>query len=110
LNISTLKSAIWEAHRGHSLLSTGLTVDIHQQRPQSAVHGLQGELHLQFNFKHTQRQVYHVNVEKLTILDKGDGAPWNPPSPDLPSVAPSTPSKRVRDPAVDSAFDDLSPF
>ncbi|KAJ7865049.1 hypothetical protein B0H14DRAFT_2574175 [Mycena olivaceomarginata] len=23
-------------------------------------------------------KVYHVNVEKLTILDKGDGAPWNP--------------------------------
>ncbi|KAF7372262.1 ATP-dependent DNA helicase [Mycena venus] len=54
-------------------------------------------------------KVYHVNVEKLTILDKGDGAPWNPPSPDLPSAAPSTPSKRARDPAVDSAFDDLSP-
>ncbi|KAJ7934237.1 hypothetical protein B0H13DRAFT_2305960 [Mycena leptocephala] len=46
---------------------------------------------------------------KLTILDKGDGAAWNPPPPDLPSAAPSTPSKRARDPAVDSAFDDLSP-
>ncbi|KAJ6603088.1 hypothetical protein B0H10DRAFT_2229932 [Mycena sp. CBHHK59/15] len=54
-------------------------------------------------------EVYHVNVEKLTILDKGDGAPWNPPSPSLPSAVPTTPSKRARDPAVDSAFDNLSP-
>ncbi|KAJ7866004.1 hypothetical protein B0H14DRAFT_3133234 [Mycena olivaceomarginata] len=54
-------------------------------------------------------KVYHVNVEKLTILDKGDGAPWNPPPPELASAVPSTPSKRARDPAVDSAFDGLSP-
>ncbi|KAJ7857944.1 hypothetical protein B0H14DRAFT_2578114 [Mycena olivaceomarginata] len=63
-----------------------------------------------YNPRFMDSKVYHVNVEKLAILDKGDGAPWNPPSPDLPSVAPSTPSKRARDPAVDSAFDDLSPF
>ncbi|KAJ7841933.1 hypothetical protein B0H14DRAFT_3869057 [Mycena olivaceomarginata] len=56
-------------------------------------------------------KVYHVNVKKLivTILDKGDGAPWNPPPPELASAVPSTPSKRARDPAVDSAFDGLSP-
>ncbi|KAJ6592152.1 hypothetical protein DFH09DRAFT_1073220 [Mycena vulgaris] len=45
-------------------------------------------------------KVYHVNVKKLTILDKGDGGPWNPPSPDLPSAAPSAPSKRARDPLL----------
>ncbi|KAJ7758070.1 hypothetical protein B0H14DRAFT_2634789 [Mycena olivaceomarginata] len=56
----------------------------------------------------TPRQVSHVNVQKATILDKGDGGPWNPPSPDLPSAVPSTPSKRARDPAVENAFDDLS--
>ncbi|KAJ7336979.1 hypothetical protein DFH08DRAFT_813275 [Mycena albidolilacea] len=54
-------------------------------------------------------KVYHVNVEKLTILDKGDGSPWNPPSPGLPSATPSTPSKQACDPTVDSAFDGLSP-
>ncbi|KAJ7826790.1 hypothetical protein B0H14DRAFT_2595642 [Mycena olivaceomarginata] len=57
----------------------------------------------------TPRQVYHVNVEKLTILDKGDGALWNPPSPGLPSATPLTPSKRACDPAVNSAFDSLFP-
>ncbi|KAJ7307886.1 hypothetical protein DFH08DRAFT_823969 [Mycena albidolilacea] len=54
-------------------------------------------------------KVYHVNVEKLTILDKGDGAPWNPPSPGLPSATPPMPSKRACDPAVNSAFDGLFP-
>jgi hypothetical protein len=47
--------------------------------------------------------VYHINIEKLTILDKGGDAV------NLPSAAPPTPSKRARDPAADSAFDDLSP-
>ncbi|KAJ7330809.1 hypothetical protein DFH08DRAFT_814896 [Mycena albidolilacea] len=54
-------------------------------------------------------KVYHVNVEKLTVLDKGDGAPWNPSSPGLPSATPSTPSKRACDPAINSAFDGLFP-
>ncbi|KAJ7828156.1 hypothetical protein B0H14DRAFT_3466534 [Mycena olivaceomarginata] len=56
-------------------------------------------------------KIYHVNVEKLTILDPGYGAAWRPAIPTLPTNAPATPkSKRVqdRDTAVDSAFDDLS--
>ncbi|KAJ7939736.1 hypothetical protein B0H13DRAFT_2300437 [Mycena leptocephala] len=56
-------------------------------------------------------KIYHVNVEKLTILDPGYSAAWRPAIPTLPTTAPATPkSKRVRDrdTAVDSAFDDLS--
>ncbi|KAJ7793362.1 hypothetical protein B0H14DRAFT_149719 [Mycena olivaceomarginata] len=68
-----------ELYRGHSLLDLGFALDIHQQAQEPAALGF---------------QVYHVNVEKLTILDKGDGAPWNPPSFDLTSAVPTTPSKR----------------
>jgi hypothetical protein len=101
---------VWKSHRGCSLLGPGLTVDIHQQGPQPTVHGHQGEFsHLHFKFQLTQRQVYDINVEGITILDKGDGAPWNPPPPELASAIPSTSSKRARDPAVNSTFDSLSP-
>jgi hypothetical protein len=51
------------------------------------------------------RQMYHVNVERLTLLDKGDGAPWTFSQPPFCWIIDT--SKRARDPAVDSAFDDL---
>ncbi|KAJ7070331.1 hypothetical protein B0H15DRAFT_957720 [Mycena belliarum] len=65
------------------------------------------------NPKFMDSKIYHINVDKLTILDKGNGPVWNPPVPALPGTvqsAPATPKgKRVRDPTVDSAFDNLSP-
>ncbi|KAJ7791030.1 hypothetical protein B0H14DRAFT_3161100 [Mycena olivaceomarginata] len=52
--------------------------------------------------------VYHVQVDKLRILDPGNGEPSTPPVPVLPEhrFSPSTPSKRrPRDDATDAAFD-----
>ncbi|KAJ7475565.1 hypothetical protein B0H11DRAFT_2194937 [Mycena galericulata] len=63
------------------------------------------------NSKFLDSKIYHINVDKLTILDSGYGAAWAPEIPTLPS-APSTPrAKRAREPdaAVDNAFDNLSP-
>ncbi|KAJ6570780.1 hypothetical protein B0H10DRAFT_1964510 [Mycena sp. CBHHK59/15] len=57
-------------------------------------------------------KIYHINVEKLTILDPGYGPAWTPAIPTLPTNAPSTPKTkraRERDAAVDDAFDNLSP-
>ncbi|KAJ7830105.1 hypothetical protein B0H14DRAFT_3716035 [Mycena olivaceomarginata] len=56
----------------------------------------------------TRRRVYHVQVDKLRILDPGNGEPSTPPVPALPErrFSPSTPSKRrPRDDAADAAFD-----
>ncbi|KAJ6458904.1 hypothetical protein DFH09DRAFT_1115338 [Mycena vulgaris] len=56
-------------------------------------------------------KIYHVNVDKLTILDKGNGKTWDLPVPGLPEKVqtPTTPrTRRARDPAVDSSFDNLS--
>ncbi|KAJ6563532.1 hypothetical protein B0H10DRAFT_1966044 [Mycena sp. CBHHK59/15] len=53
------------------------------------------------------RKVYHVLVDRLKILDHGDGEAWNPPIPALPErryYLPATP-KRGRDVAADAAFD-----
>ncbi|KAJ6554114.1 hypothetical protein B0H10DRAFT_2446512 [Mycena sp. CBHHK59/15] len=53
------------------------------------------------------RKVYHVLVDRLKILDHGDGEAWNPPIPALPErryYSPATP-KRGRDVAADAAFD-----
>ncbi|KAF7358072.1 hypothetical protein MVEN_00855000 [Mycena venus] len=64
------------------------------------------------NPKFLDSKIYHVNVEKLTILDPGNGPAWDPEIPTLPGTAPSTPSTsriRQRDAAVDDAFDDASP-
>ncbi|KAJ7757859.1 hypothetical protein B0H14DRAFT_3511808 [Mycena olivaceomarginata] len=36
-------------------------------------------------------KIYHVNVEKLSILDPGYGAAWRPAIPTLPTTAPATP-------------------
>ncbi|KAF8144137.1 hypothetical protein K438DRAFT_1993114 [Mycena galopus ATCC 62051] len=52
------------------------------------------------------RKVYHVLVDRLKILDHGDGAAWDPRVPALPErrYSPATP-KRGRDDAADAAFD-----
>ncbi|KAF8124026.1 hypothetical protein K438DRAFT_1791939 [Mycena galopus ATCC 62051] len=52
------------------------------------------------------RKVYHVLVDRLKILDHGDGDAWDPPVPALPErrYSPATP-KRGRDDAADAAFD-----
>ncbi|KAJ7883708.1 hypothetical protein B0H14DRAFT_3432830 [Mycena olivaceomarginata] len=53
------------------------------------------------------KKVYHVLVDRLKILDHGDGEAWNPPIPALPErpyYSPATP-KRGRDVAADAAFD-----
>ncbi|KAJ7690512.1 hypothetical protein B0H17DRAFT_1201637 [Mycena rosella] len=52
--------------------------------------------------------VYHVQVDKLRILDPGNGEPSTPPVPALPErrFSLSTLSKRSpRDDAADAAFD-----
>ncbi|KAJ6556952.1 hypothetical protein B0H10DRAFT_1967463 [Mycena sp. CBHHK59/15] len=64
------------------------------------------------NPKFLDSKIYHVNVEKLTILDPGNGLAWDPEIPTLPGIAPSTPStNRIwwRVVVVDDAFDDASP-
>ncbi|KAJ7092166.1 hypothetical protein C8R44DRAFT_990312 [Mycena epipterygia] len=54
------------------------------------------------------KKVYHVLVDRLKILDHGDGNAWNPPVPALPErrYSPATP-KRGRDGAADAAFDNF---
>ncbi|KAJ7929496.1 hypothetical protein B0H13DRAFT_1859708 [Mycena leptocephala] len=64
------------------------------------------------NPKFLDSKIYHLNVEKLTILDPGNDPDWDPEIPTLPGTAPSTPSTsriRQREAAVDDAFDDASP-
>ncbi|KAJ7838946.1 hypothetical protein B0H14DRAFT_3869894 [Mycena olivaceomarginata] len=57
------------------------------------------------------RKVYHLIVDKLKVLDHGDGEPWNPPIPMMPerrAYSPGTsPKKRARDNAVDAAFNNF---
>ncbi|KAJ7196403.1 hypothetical protein GGX14DRAFT_403352 [Mycena pura] len=48
-------------------------------------------------------KIYHINVEKLSILDPGFGPAWNAPA------TPKGKRGRPRDAGVDSAFDELSP-
>ncbi|KAJ6631914.1 hypothetical protein B0H10DRAFT_2206319 [Mycena sp. CBHHK59/15] len=53
------------------------------------------------------KKIYHVLVDRLRILDHGDGEAWNPPVPALPECryySPATP-KRGRDAAANAAFD-----
>jgi hypothetical protein len=52
------------------------------------------------------RQVYQVQVEKIRILDRGDGAPAQPRQPPAASAY-SSPSKRARDDSGDADFDAL---
>ncbi|KAJ7513266.1 hypothetical protein B0H11DRAFT_20181 [Mycena galericulata] len=54
------------------------------------------------------KKIYHVQVDKLRILDPGNGEPSTPPAPKMPErrFSPATPSrKRARDDAADAAFD-----
>ncbi|KAJ7846019.1 hypothetical protein B0H13DRAFT_2363294 [Mycena leptocephala] len=55
------------------------------------------------NPKFLDSKIYHVNFEKLAILDPGNGPAWDPEIPTLPGSAPSTPStSRIqRDAAVE---------
>ncbi|KAJ6631827.1 hypothetical protein B0H10DRAFT_542 [Mycena sp. CBHHK59/15] len=54
------------------------------------------------------KKIYHVHVDKLRILDPGNGEPSTPSVPTMPErrFPPSTPSRRrARDDAADAAFD-----
>ncbi|KAJ7867911.1 hypothetical protein B0H14DRAFT_2572635 [Mycena olivaceomarginata] len=57
------------------------------------------------------KKVYHVLVDRLRILDHGDGEPWNPAVPAIPQsriYSPvNSPQRRGRDDAADSAFSDF---
>ncbi|KAJ7448419.1 hypothetical protein FB451DRAFT_1243090 [Mycena latifolia] len=59
----------------------------------------------------TNKKIYHILVERLKILDHGDGQPWSPAVPALPEgrhFSAGTPSrKRPRDNATDIAFDNF---
>ncbi|KAJ7673386.1 hypothetical protein B0H17DRAFT_1140984 [Mycena rosella] len=52
------------------------------------------------------KNIYHILVDQLKILDHGDGEPWNPPVPAMPErryYSPAT-SKRARDEAADATL------
>ncbi|KAJ6556236.1 hypothetical protein B0H19DRAFT_1152234 [Mycena capillaripes] len=65
------------------------------------------------NPKFMDSKVYHINVDKLTILDPGYDVAWAPAIPTLPEKArhstPRTKRSRERDSSVDNAFNNLSP-
>ncbi|KAJ7899571.1 hypothetical protein B0H14DRAFT_2556634 [Mycena olivaceomarginata] len=55
-------------------------------------------------------QIYHILVDKLRVLDRGDGEPFVAAILTIPTVgdrnsSPVTPTKRARDDATDAAFD-----
>ncbi|KAJ7739458.1 hypothetical protein DFH07DRAFT_965748 [Mycena maculata] len=54
------------------------------------------------------KKIYHVLVDRLKVLDRGDAEPWNPPVPAIPEprfYSPTTsPQRRGRDDAADTAF------
>ncbi|KAJ6615919.1 hypothetical protein B0H10DRAFT_2219932 [Mycena sp. CBHHK59/15] len=53
------------------------------------------------------KKIYHVLVDRLKVLDRGDVQPWNPPVPEMPEArvySPMTPQRRARDDAPDTAF------
>ncbi|KAJ6589763.1 hypothetical protein B0H19DRAFT_1104650 [Mycena capillaripes] len=57
------------------------------------------------------RKIYHLLIDKLKVLDRGDGEPWDPPVPSMPerrnySPGPS-PRKRGRDDATEAAFNNF---
>ncbi|KAJ6485267.1 hypothetical protein DFH09DRAFT_1339789 [Mycena vulgaris] len=59
-----------------------------------------------FHESNFSSKIYHIYVERLHIIDKGDGKAWSPPIPSLPSATtPSTPKKRTRDLEADNAVD-----
>ncbi|KAJ6524128.1 hypothetical protein DFH09DRAFT_1372265 [Mycena vulgaris] len=57
------------------------------------------------------KKIYHVLVDRLKILDRGDGQPWAPAIPTIPErryFFPGSPAKkRARDSAADAAFDNF---
>ncbi|KAJ6608191.1 hypothetical protein B0H10DRAFT_2303572 [Mycena sp. CBHHK59/15] len=53
------------------------------------------------------KKIYHVLVDRLKVLDRGDAEPWTPPVPVIPEASmysPMTPQRRGRDDAADTAF------
>ncbi|KAJ6622357.1 hypothetical protein B0H10DRAFT_2342263 [Mycena sp. CBHHK59/15] len=57
------------------------------------------------------RKVYHLIVDKLKVLDRGDGEAWDPAVPTMPerpTYSPgASPKKRARDNAIDAAFNNF---
>ncbi|KAJ7804454.1 hypothetical protein B0H14DRAFT_3774471 [Mycena olivaceomarginata] len=57
------------------------------------------------------KKVCHVLVDRLRILDHGDGEPWNPAVPAIPQSRfyslVNSPQRRGRDDAADSAFNNF---
>ncbi|KAJ6567481.1 hypothetical protein B0H10DRAFT_1071410 [Mycena sp. CBHHK59/15] len=58
----------------------------------------------------SDKKIYHLLVDKLKILDHGDGEPWSPTVPMMPGPldTPFSPKKRPRDEATDAAFNTFS--
>ncbi|KAJ7445586.1 hypothetical protein FB451DRAFT_1412619 [Mycena latifolia] len=57
------------------------------------------------------KKIYHVFVDRLRILDRGDGEVWDPVVPTIPEhqfYSPmNSPQKRGRDDAADTAFNNF---
>ncbi|KAJ7775926.1 hypothetical protein DFH07DRAFT_951830 [Mycena maculata] len=53
------------------------------------------------------KKIYHVLVDRLKVLDRGDAEPWNPPVPVIPEprfyLPTTSPQRRGRDDAADTA-------
>ncbi|KAJ7776485.1 hypothetical protein DFH07DRAFT_980635 [Mycena maculata] len=58
----------------------------------------------------SDKKIYHLLLDKLKILDHGDGEPWNPTVPAMPGPRDTSfsPHKRPRDEATDAAFNNFS--
>ncbi|KAJ7891821.1 hypothetical protein B0H14DRAFT_3428246 [Mycena olivaceomarginata] len=53
------------------------------------------------------KKIYHILIDRLRVLDRGDAEPWNPPVPEIPEArvySPMTPQRRARDDTADTAF------
>ncbi|KAJ6605030.1 hypothetical protein B0H10DRAFT_2229241 [Mycena sp. CBHHK59/15] len=53
------------------------------------------------------KKIYHVLVDRLKVLDRGDAEPWAPPVPVIPEARTyslTTPQRRGRDDAAGTAF------
>ncbi|KAJ6608340.1 hypothetical protein B0H10DRAFT_1955495 [Mycena sp. CBHHK59/15] len=57
------------------------------------------------------RKVYHLIVDKLKVLDRGDGEAWDlavPTMPERPTYSPgASPKKRARDNTIDTVFNNF---
>ncbi|KAF8147074.1 hypothetical protein K438DRAFT_1780285 [Mycena galopus ATCC 62051] len=58
--------------------------------------------------KDQNKKVYHVLIDKLRILDHGDSEPFVACVPVVPGRFPTTPTKRARYDAADTAFDSFA--